>query len=271
MEIDKEILSYYNTGIEKDRLNIDVFQLEKERTEEIIQRYLPDHKIKILDVGGGTGHYSFWLKEMAHEVHLVDPVRFNVDDANKKAKEIKNPPDSIRLAEARDLPWEDNYFDIVLLMGPLYHLTRQEERLEALKESLRVLKPKGLLLAAGISRYASLLDGFFRNLIKDPDFFQIVEEDISTGQHRNFTNKLAYFTTAYFHHPAELKEEIKSGGFQYRETIAIESFGWMIPDFIQKWAEKDYRPMLLESIRRVEKSEDLMSLSAHFMIVADKI
>jgi len=270
MEIDKEILSYYNTGIEKDRLYTDIFQLEKERTEEIILRYIPDHKIKILDIGGGTGHYSFWLKEHAHEVHLVDPVRFNIDEAKKIASEKKNVPESILLAEARELPFEDNSFDLILLMGPLYHLTKKEDRLEALRESLRVLKKGGRMLAAGISRYASLFDGFFRNLIKDPDFFQIVEEDISTGQHRNFTNKLAYFTTAYFHFPEELKGEIFDAGFSVGDMIAIESFGWLIPDFVKKWAEKDYQPLLLESIRRVEKNEDLMSLSAHFMIEALK-
>jgi hypothetical protein len=133
-----------------------------------------------------------------------------------------------------------------------------------------VLKKDGLLLSVGITRYASLLDGFFRNLIKDPDFFQIVEEDISTGQHRNFTNKLAYFTTAYFHSPDELKKEVSGSGFKVIETIAVESFGWLIPDFIKKWAEKDYRPLLLESIRRVETNEELLNISAHFMVIGQK-
>ena len=271
MEIDKEILNYYNTGIEEDRLHTDVLQLERERTEEIILRYLPETRIKILDVGGGTGHYSFWLKDLAHEVHLVDPVRFNIDAAVKTSKEKQSAPDSIRLAEAQNLPFEDEQFDIVLLMGPLYHLTKKEERKEAMKEAFRVLKPGGLVFCVGISRYASMMDGYFRNLIKDPDFFQIVEEDISTGQHRNFTDKLAYFTTAYFHQPAELKDEVSNAGFTIQDTIAIESFGWLIPDFVKKWAKKDYQPLLLESIRRVETQEDLLSISAHFMVVAKKI
>lgn len=270
MEIDKEILSYYSTGVEKDRLHTDIFQLEKERTEEIITRYLTDRKMKILDVGGGTGHYTFWLKEQAHEVHLIDPVRFNIDEAKKQAARGRHIPDSIQLGEARDLPFEEDTFDIVLLMGPLYHLTRKEERKEALKESLRVLKKGGLLLAAGITRYASLFDGFFRNLIKDPDFFQIVEQDISTGQHRNFSNKLAYFTTAYFHFPDELKKEVSDAGFSELDMLAVESYGWLIPDFIKKWAEKDYRPLLLESIRKVERNEDLMSMSAHFLVTGKK-
>jgi len=126
------------------------------------------------------------------------------------------------------------------------------------------------MLAVGITRYASLFDGFFRNLIKDPDFFQIVEADITTGQHRNFTNKLAYFTTAYFHFPDDLNQEIEEAGFETRDMIAIESFGWLIPDFVKKWAMEEYQPLLLESIRRVEKNRDLMSMSAHFLVEAKK-
>lgn len=270
MEIDKEIQAYYNTGIEKGRLNTDVFQLEKERTEEILQRYIKKNRSRILDVGGGTGHYSFWLKDQGHEVHLVDPVRFNVDAAKKEAKDRKLAPDSIQVAEARDLPWDDESFDLVLLMGPLYHLTNADARSEAIEEAYRVTRKGGMVISVGISRYASLMDGFFRNMIKDPDFFQIVETDISSGQHRNFTNKLAYFTTAYFHNPEELEAEIKQAGLRIVDTIAIESFGWLIPDFIKKWAEKDYRPLLLESIRKVEKNRDLMSMSAHFMVVGNK-
>lgn len=270
MKIDKEIQAYYNTGIEKDRLKSDVFQLEKERTEEILMRYIPKKRSTILDVGGGTGHYSFWLKDQGHEVHLVDPVRFNVDAAKEDAGIRKLAPDSIHLAEARNLPFEDDIFDFVLLMGPLYHLTKKSDREDALKEAYRVTRKGGTVFSVGISRYASLMDGFFRNMIKDPDFFQIVEEDISTGQHRNFTNKLAYFTTAYFHHPAELMSEVKASGLHVEKTIAIESFGWLIPDFMNKWVKKEYQPLLLESIRKVEENMDLLSLSAHFMVVGTK-
>ena len=270
MEIDKEIIAYYNTGIESDRLETDIFQLEKERTQEIISRYVDDNKKIILDVGGGAGHYSFWLTKLGHEVHLLDPVSVNIETAKRKAADSKILLNSIQVGEARQLPWEDEKFDIVLLMGPLYHLEKKEQRIDALKESYRVLKKGGYLFAAGISRYASLFDGFFRNLVKDPDFFQIVEQDITTGQHRNFTQKLAYFTTAYFHQPEELKGEISESGFTCEKLIAIESFGWLIPEFIKKWAEKDYRPLLLEMIRRVEDNNDLIGLSAHFLAIGKK-
>ena len=270
MKIDKEILGYYNSGIEFDRLQKDVFQLERERTKEIITRYLPQSKKKILDIGGGAGFYSFWLKGLGHEVHLVDPVEINVNKANHSDKDLKVPLDSCKTGDARKLDYKDNSIDIILFMGPLYHLVEKEERIAALLEAKRVLKTGGLIFCAGISRYASMLEGYFHEFIKDPDFFQIVDQDIETGQHRNLTNKLEYFTTAYFHMPGELEAEVVEAGFEVEKMLAVDSFGWLLPDFEKKWNDAHYKTLLMESIRRVEDNRELMSMSAHFLAVGRK-
>ena len=93
-------------------------------------------------------------------------------------------------------------------MGPLYHLIEREDRLAALREARRVLRPGGLVAAVWVSRYASTRDGMFRGLLEDPDFWPIVQRGFSEGQHRNPTNHPGYFTTAYFHHPSELQKEV---------------------------------------------------------------
>src|SRR5437773_10269387 len=87
--------------------------------------------------------------------------------------------------------------DIVLLFGPLYHLVRKKERLKALAEAHRVLKPGGLLFAAAISRFTSALDGSLRGFIRDPGFMKIIIQDLKNGQHRNPSNKPEYFTTSF--------------------------------------------------------------------------
>ena len=75
------------------------------------------------------------------------------------------PIQSISLGDARNLEWGDGSVDVVLLLGPLYHLPVRSDRIAALSEAFRVLKPGGLLFAVGISRFAStlsgLIDGFF--------------------------------------------------------------------------------------------------------------
>jgi ubiquinone/menaquinone biosynthesis C-methylase UbiE len=71
--------------------------------------------------------------------------------------------------------------DVVLLLGPLYHLIEAADRRKALQEAYRVLVPGGLLFAAAISRFASALDGLAQDLFADPVFDQIVQRDIADG------------------------------------------------------------------------------------------
>ena len=118
-----------------------------------------------------------------------------------------------QIGDARELTFDDGFADGVLLLGPLYHLTETAERLRALREVYRVLRPGGVMFAAAISRYASALDGIARDLFADPAFAAIVQQDLEQGQHRNETNNWDYFTTAYFHRPDELQVEVVSAGF----------------------------------------------------------
>jgi ubiquinone/menaquinone biosynthesis C-methylase UbiE len=268
--INKEILEHYEAGIEFERLSKELYLIERIRTQEIITRYLRKTPIKILDVGGGTGFYSFWLGGLNNEVHLLDPVSGHIKEAKSYSEKSKKFLASIEVGEARQLKHKDNYFDLILLFGPLYHITERSERLRALSEAKRVLKPGGVCLCVGISRYASTLDGYFRNFVDDPRFVEIMNQDLKNGQHRNPTDNLQYFTTAFVHEPEEFKMEIIESGFRFEKLIAIDSFGWLIPALGNKLNNLRYRETLLQSIRMIEEKTSLMGISAHIMGVAKK-
>src|SRR5947199_8362746 len=96
-----------------------------------------------------------------------------------------------------------------------------------MREALRVLRPNGLCFIAAISRFASLLDGYFLDGgIEDRDYLEIVQQDLTDGQHRNSTEK-PYFTTAYLHHPDELHQEIAESGLEHLTTLPAEGRFWM--------------------------------------------
>jgi len=268
--INKDIIGHYDSGIELNRLNVGTSQLERVRTQEIILRYLHKTPLRILDVGAGPGFYSFWLSDLGHEVHLLDPVSKHVQYARKYAVESHKKISSITVGEAQHLEYDSEYFDVVLMLGPLYHLTEKDARLRALSEAKRVLSKGGILFCAAVSRYASMFDGYFRNLISDLRFIEIMNRDLKDGQHRNNTENLDYWTTAYLHRPDELKEEVIQSGLKLENIFAIDSFGWLIPNFQKKWQNKDYRDLLLCTIRVVEKDTSLMGVSAHIMGVATK-
>src|SRR5258708_19023503 len=139
MDQDK-IKEYYNVEIEKNRLDLDYFKLEGIRTKEIISRFLTTKSLKIVDVGGGAGFYSFWLQSLGHHVSLVDLSPKNIDLVNDYSAKHGVRLDSCSIGDATHLTFPDNEFDIVLLMGPLYHLIEKEERVKALNEARRVVK-----------------------------------------------------------------------------------------------------------------------------------
>jgi ubiquinone/menaquinone biosynthesis C-methylase UbiE len=68
-------------------------------------------------------------------------------------------------------------------MGPLYHLVEAADRLQALAEAYRVLKPGGTVFAVGISRFASSIDGLASGYFLDPAFRAIMLGDLEDGQH----------------------------------------------------------------------------------------
>src|SRR5215813_13231795 len=107
------------------------------------------------------------------------------------------------------------------------------------------MKSRGVLLAAVISRYASLFDGFQRDLVFDNRFFSQLTEDLKTGIHLNETDNLEYFTTAFFHTPEEIVNEITESGLYPERLIAIESFGWIVKDIIEKVKDPAYMEKLL--------------------------
>ncbi len=262
-----EILSYYDRDNEAGRLFRGTGRLEFARTLELLLRFLPPAPAVIYDVGGGAGPYACRLAGLGYEVHLLDPVPLHIERARRASEDQPEyPVTSFTVGDARALPWPDGSADAVLLLGPLYHLTEREDRLTALREAARVLKPGGVLFAAAITRFGSLLDGLRHGFLADPTFSLLVDRDLIDGQHRNPTGEPGYFTTSFFHHPDELRGEIVDAGYSGTEVFAIEGIGWLLSDFDERW-EKD-REMILRAVRSVEKEPSLIGASAHLLGVA---
>jgi ubiquinone/menaquinone biosynthesis C-methylase UbiE len=266
-----EILGHYASGYEAQRLFQGASQIELVRTQELVMRYLPPPPAVIFDVGGGPGVYACWLAKQGYEVHLVDAVPLHVELARQASQAQPDAPlAEIEVGDARSLKRSDTSVDVVLLFGPLYHLTERADRLTALREAHRILRPGGLVLAVGISRFASALDGLRLGLFDDPAFVQIVERDLTDGQHRNPMNHPVYFTTAFFHAPKELQTEVEESGFLYERTLPIEGPLWLSPYVMANFHDPRRREQLLTLVRRLEEEPSLLGASAHLLAVARK-
>lgn len=149
------IEKYYEGYDEDSRLIKD----NSHRVEFITTTHILDEKIKagskILDVGAGTGRYSSYYFNRGNKITALDIVPKNVEIMEEKFKAVKSEDLEIRLGDAKDLSlFESNTFDVVLCLGPMYHLLNYEDQIKCIDECLRVLKPDGILAVAYINRYA---------------------------------------------------------------------------------------------------------------------
>jgi SAM-dependent methyltransferase len=258
--VEPDILAYYNQGREQARLE-SIGRLEFLRTQELLRRYLPGSPAAVLDVGGGAGIHAQPLLAQGYAVTLIDPVELHVEQAR-----AAGVADAV-VGDARDLQLADAVADAVMLLGPLYHLTEEEDRVVALTEARRVTRPGGILIAACISRFASTYDGVTRRYLDDPAFERIAEEDVGSGQHRNPGRRPGWFTTAYLHRPDDVVREVADAGWSDVSLLAVEGPGaFGDPEF---WLDGSGRQAtLLRAIRRVEREPSILGASPHLLVVA---
>ncbi|HKG95022.1 MAG TPA: class I SAM-dependent methyltransferase [Gemmatimonadaceae bacterium] len=268
--LDPAIAAYYDRAPEESRLEHGAFRLEEARTRELIERHAPPPPAAVLDVGGAAGAYALWLAERGYDVHLMDASPRLVAEASRRSAHATRALASCRVGDARALDAPDGSVALVLLLGPLYHLVEAADRRTALGEAARVLAPGGVLVAAGISRWASALDGLARGLLSDARFAEIVERDVRDGQHRNPTERLDYFTTAYFHRPDELRAEVEGAGLAVEGLYGVEGPGWILPDVVERWSEPERRAALLRVARLLEAEPSVLGCSAHLLAVGRK-
>lgn len=267
---DPKIRSYYDQVPEESRLQTGAFQLEELRSRELILRHAPTPPAMVLDVGGAAGAYAFWLAEQGYDVQLVDAVPRLVEVARSRNERASHRLSSCTIADARALPAPDDSADMVLLLGPLYHLVQPEDRRQALAETARVLRAGGILIAAGISRWASALDGLSREVLRDPDFARIVERDLLDGHHQNPTNRPDYFTTAYFHRPEDLRSEVADVGLDVEGLYGVEGPGWILGDIAERWEDPVRRHIVVDVARKLESEPSVIGMSAHLIAVGRK-
>lgn len=162
-----ELEKYYNKFCEEKRLTRRHGYVEYVTSMKYIHEYLPQGKketIKILDVGAGTGRYSVQLAGEGYDVTAVELVKYNLGILKSKKSSVKAyQGNALNLSR-----FEADQFDMVLVFGPMYHLYTKEDKVKALKEAKRVVKPDGIILVAYcMNEYSILTYGFKEGHMKE--------------------------------------------------------------------------------------------------------
>ena len=193
-------------------------------TKRALAEYLPPPPARILDCGGGPGRYAIHLAQLGYQVTLLDLSANNLALAHEKAQDA-----GVHLAEyvhgnALDLSrFAGGTFDAVLLLGPLYHLTNEEDRRQAVHEARRVLKPGGPLFAAFITLYAPLRDaiakGYMKQVKDKPETLSFLMGTHTTSKAHSPNEG---FTEAWFTPPAEVRPFMESCGLRTLRVMGVE-------------------------------------------------
>jgi SAM-dependent methyltransferase len=262
------IQAYYDSSSESDRFDSPHGKLEFERSKRFISKHLPKGTLTILDVGGGTGAYSFWLAKQGFGVSFVDLSPGHVALVNSQNEQCQHKLVAIMQGNALGLEFKNEAFDVVLCMGPMYHLS-PAKRLLAYKEVHRVLRNDGLAIFAYISRFAAIMDGYKKGMIADPVYIPLAEGDIRKGIHES-PNDERYFTLAYMHKPEEVEPEISTAGFSLQELIGVEGIFWTYPNLAEYMEDEIARERLLGHAQMIEHEPSIMGASAHFLAATRK-
>jgi SAM-dependent methyltransferase len=266
MTDEADVHAYYGSGAELDRLDRALGIVEFERTKEIVDRHLPPAPAVVTDVGGGPGRYALWLAERGYEVRHRDLIPLHVERTLEAASAARLTIDA-RVADARALDLADGSADAVLLLGPLYHLTARADRVRALAEASRVVRPGGVVFAAAISRWAPRLHGVLVDRIHEevPAALELLGDVERTG----VLSPLSEGSFAGFcHRPDELREEAEEAGLNVVDLVGVEGLSFALGDLEERLASEESRRIVLDATRAIERVPELLGLGPHVLLTA---
>lgn len=261
--LDARIQAYYGRQFDESaRLTRGaVGRVELVRLREVVEPLLPPAS-RVLDVGGASGVHATWLAAAGHEVTLVDPVASQVEAARAVGTF------AAEVGDARALPAEDASHDAVLLAGPLYHLASRADRLLALREAARVLRPGGHVLAVGISRTIGALDAVLRRGFSDLPGAALVRL-LETGEVTDeIRNPEPEFPCGHFHTAAELTEELTAAGFRNAWVTGLEGPASIALEMSPP--HDDVVDAALVLARHAERDQEAADVSSHLLAVATR-
>ena len=247
------ITQYYNKFNEDKRLLSRHGQVEFAVTMKYINKVIGKRKgLDIIDIGAGTGRYSAALAEMGHNVTAVELVQKNLSQIKEKHQNIK----AIK-GNALNLKFQDNSFDIALLFGPIYHLFSFEDKLKAISEGKRVVRPGGYVLVMYLTNEYAVITYAFKE--------GNLEKCINEGKlNRKFEVKNKEEDLYSYVRIDDINKLKQASGLKRFKIIGVDGATDYIRPTINKLSEQDFQTFIKYQETICERKE-LLGASSHIM------
>lgn len=260
--LEVKVKDYYEDYDEDSRLIKDnSHSIEFITTTTYIDKYISKGD-KILEVGAATGRYSFYFAENGFDVTALELSEKHVDIMKNKLNNISLNMEVVQ-GNALDLSrFEDETYDSILCLGPIYHLIHEEDRLRCIKECLRVLKPGGIIAVAYISKFAHFADMVKRNKddIKDEGLQNIFKTCIES----NDPDACFYFSTY-----EDIEKLMADSNVQKSTHIATDGIADMLRSSINSLTDEEFDLWMQYHLNTCENS-NLIGYSKHCLYIGRK-
>lgn len=263
-----KVQSFYDKNVQSEWERLGVrHRTEFAVTMRALKEFLVPAPAKVIDIGGGPGRYALTLAKHGYGVTLIDLSEANLAFARQKTVEMNISMDGILQANALDLSvFPDESFDAALMMGPLYHLLVHEERILALREAWRLLKPGSLIFASFISRIAAFRDAASKGASWVLERPTTTKKILTTGID---INEAEGFTDAYFAHPDEVIPLGESAGYETVLRLGCEGVVSGHEAYINSLEGKDFE-YWSDLNYRIGKDPAAIGASDHILYIGRK-
>ncbi len=268
---------YYNKFNEEKRLNSRHGQVEFRVSMKYIQKYLnraaagldnaaalnnnqvPKDKIRVLDIGAGTGKYSVALAEQGYDVTAVELVKYNLGILKQKASTVHamqgNAMNLKKLA--------DDSYDVTLLFGPMYHLFGFDDKNKALGEAKRVTKQGGVILTAYcMNEYSVIMYGF-----KEQHILECMEQGRFTEDFKTISNPDQLYDYVRLEDIDALN---RAQGLERLEIISPDGAANYMRPYLNRLTDKEFEAFVQYQMAVCGRA-DLIGAGAHTVDILRKV
>lgn len=260
------VVESYENYKEEDRLTTNnARRIEFVNTVRVLDEHIQKNS-KILDCAAGTGVYAFYFAEKGHDVTATDITPRHIDIINQNLAD-KQYSMKTAVLDATDLSvFADESFDVVLNMGPFYHLISEEQRNCCMNECIRVLKKNGILVTAYIPRfyvfqYVAMSN---RKYIDSALAKQLIE----TGVLKH-SDKKCFWTDTYYSSKEEMEQLYLGKNLKITDHFAQDGLAPLLSQQVDQWNETEF-DVWCQYHYSVCREQSILGASNHVIIIGEK-
>ncbi|MBE6812053.1 MAG: class I SAM-dependent methyltransferase [Ruminococcaceae bacterium] len=253
------VIDFYNNYDEDGRLLRKSRRPEYLTTMKYIEKYLFPGA-KIIEIGAGTGRYSIALAEKGYDVTAVELVAHNIEIMQKKVKPHHNI--KIMQGNACDLSvFENNSFDIVLLLGPMYHLFEDADKHRALDEAIRIAKPDGIIFSSYCNNDTTLYKFFYTHRV-----IPYLDKGLIQENYHTISSPEEIFE---LYRKSDIDELMKDKNTTRLHFVGVDMLSYLFDDKFDQLSDREFEEYM-KFLSNLCERKDSVGLSIHMLDIFRK-